>query len=82
MFGNHCVKTYRQMQDKIALSSAESEFYRILKATATGLGIEGLMEDLGVGVDAEVREPSLQDRVAKGELKIVKVKSRRTWPTP
>ena len=27
MFGNHCIKTYSQMRETIALSSGESEFY-------------------------------------------------------
>ena len=98
MFGYHCVKPYGQTQETIALSSGESEFYGIAKAAAMGLGTKGLMEDLGVGVEAqvntdssaaksitarrgagrvrriEVRELWAQDRVAKGELKIVKVK--------
>ena len=80
------------------MSSGESEFYWIAKAAAMGLGTKGLMEDSGVGVEAqvntdssaaksitarrgagrvrriEVRELWGQDLVAKGELKIVKVK--------
>ena len=99
MFGNHCIKTYSQTPETIALSSGESEFYGIVKAAAAmGLGMKVLMEDLGVGVEVqvntdssaaksitarrgagrvrhiEVRELWVQDRVAKGELKIVKVK--------
>ena len=98
MFGGHCVKTYSQTQETIALSSGESEFYGIVKAATMGLGMKGLMEDLGVKVGVqvntdssaaksiasrrgagrvrhiEVRELWVQDRVAKGELTIVKVK--------
>ncbi len=37
VFGNHCVKTYSQTQETIALSSGESEFYEIAKAAAMGL---------------------------------------------
>ena len=54
MFGNHCIKTYSQTQETIALSSGESEFYGIVKAAAMGLGMKGLMEDLGVGVEVQV----------------------------
>ncbi len=54
MFGKHCVKTYIQRQDTIALSTGESEFYGIVKAAAMGLGMKGLMEDLGVGVEVQV----------------------------
>ena len=98
MFGNHRIKTYSQTQETIALSSGESDFYGIVKAAAMGLGMTGLMEDLGVEVEVqvnadssaatsitarkgagrvrhiEVRELWVQGRVAKGELKIVKVK--------
>ncbi len=49
MFGNHCIKTYSQTQETIALPSGESELYGIAKAAATGLGTTGLMEDLGAG---------------------------------
>jgi hypothetical protein len=96
MFGSHCVKTYSQTQDTIALSSGESEFYGIVKAAMMGLGMKGLLEDLGVSVEVqvntdssaaksigsrgaggvrhiEVREFWIQDRVAKGELTVVKV---------
>ena len=34
MFGNHCIKTYNQMQETIALSSGDSEFYGIVTAAA------------------------------------------------
>ena len=46
MFGSHCIKTYSQTQETIALSSGESEFYGIVKAAAMGLGMKGLMVDL------------------------------------
>jgi hypothetical protein len=98
MFGSHCIKTYSQTQETIAVSSGESEFYGIVKAAAMGLGMRGLMEDLGMTVEIhvntdssaaksitsrkgagrvrhiEVRELWVQERVAKGELKIVKVR--------
>ena len=51
MFGSHCIKTYSQTQETIALSSGESEFYGIVKAAAMGLGMRGLMEDLGMTVE-------------------------------
>ena len=98
MLGGNCVKTYSQTQETIALSSAESEFYGIVKVATTGLGMKGLLGDLGVEVKVqvnadssaaesiasrrgarrvrhtEVRELWVQDRVAKGELSVVKVK--------
>ncbi len=101
MFGGHCIKAYSQTQKTIGLSSGESEFYGIVKAAAMGLGVKGLMGDLGVGVVVQVNTDSsaaksitvrrgagrvrhidvrklwVQDRVAKGELKIVKVKGEQ-----
>jgi hypothetical protein len=48
MFGSHCIKMHSQTQETIALSSGESELYGIVKAAAMGLGVKGLMEDLGL----------------------------------
>ncbi len=62
MFGSHCIKTYNQMQETIALSSGESEFYGIVKAAAMGLGSKGLMDD-PVGVSTSVRSGVLSKRV-------------------
>ncbi len=58
MFGNHCIKTCSQTQETIALSSGESEFYAIVKAATMGLGMNGLMEDLGVEVEVQVNTDS------------------------
>ncbi len=59
MFGKQCIKTHSQTQETIALSIGESEFYGIAKAAAMGLGTKGLMEDLGVGVEAQANtDPS------------------------
>ncbi len=95
---SHCVKTYSLTQDAIALSSGESEFYGIVKAAAQGLGIKGLMTDMGLSMELrvntdssaaksiasrrgcgkvrhlETRELWLQDRVARGDLEIRKVR--------
>ncbi len=93
MLGDHAVKTYSQKQETGARSSGESEYYGIVKAATIGLGMKGLIEDLGFEVGAqvktdssvakrgagrvrhtEVRELTIQERVAKGELKVVKVR--------
>jgi hypothetical protein len=58
MFGNHCVKIRSQAQETITSSSRESEFYGVVKAAAMGLGVKGLMEDLGVGMEAQVSTDS------------------------
>ncbi len=58
MFGNRCVKTYNQTQTTVALSSGESEFCGIAKATTMVLGVKGLLEGIGVGVEIQVNADS------------------------
>ncbi len=98
MLANHCVKTHSQTQETNTLSSGESEFYGIVKVATMGLGMKGLLDDVGIKMEVqvntalsaaksvasrrgagrarriEVRELWAQDRVAKGELSMVKVK--------
>ncbi len=57
-FVNHCIKTYSQMQETVALPSVESECCGIAKAATMGLGTKGLMEDLGSGVGAQANADS------------------------
>ncbi len=54
MFGGHCLKTYSNTQDIIALFPGESEFYRIVKDASIGFGIVGILKDLGVPADLQV----------------------------
>ncbi len=58
MFGKRCVKTYSQMQEAVALSSCESEFYGIGKAATMGLGMKGLVADLGLEMKVQIRTDS------------------------
>ena len=46
MIGTHVLKIWSKTQSLIALSSAESEFYAALKASAEGLGMLSVMKDL------------------------------------
>ena len=52
--GEHCVKTYSTTQDSIALSSGESEYYGIVKASCQGIGVRSVLEDLGVPIRVRV----------------------------
>ncbi len=79
MFGNHCIKTYSQTQETIALSSGESEFYGIARAAAMGLGRKCLMEHLGDGVEAQVytdssAATSLTARRGAGRVRRIEVR--------
>ncbi len=44
---------HSQTQGTAALSSGESEFYGIIKAARTGLGVRCFMEDWGVEVESK-----------------------------
>ena len=64
------------------MSSGESEFYGIAKAAAMGLGMKGLMEDLGVGVEVQVStdssaSKSMTARRGAGRLRHIGV--RELW---
>ena len=50
MLGQHCIKTYSSTQGVIAISSAEAEFYGVVKAASVGLGIRSALMDLGAVV--------------------------------
>ena len=49
-YGNHCVKTYSSTQATIALSSAEAEYYALVKAGSVALGPKAMYCDLGAPV--------------------------------
>jgi hypothetical protein len=48
MMGGHVVKTWSTTQTTIALSSGEAKYYGVIRAAAAGLGMQGLLEDLGI----------------------------------
>ena len=48
MFGGHCIKTYSSTQPVIALPPGEAEFYAIVKAGSTGVGMRSLFADFGI----------------------------------
>ena len=52
--GSHVIKSWSKTQSLIALSSAESEFYAILKASAETLGVLSMMKDLGYTLQGEI----------------------------
>ena len=51
MYGSHCVKSYSSTQATIALSSAEAEYYGLIKAASVALGMQAMYTDLGETVD-------------------------------
>ncbi len=82
MIGGHCIETYSQTQETIALSSGESECYGIAKAAATDLGMKGLMADIGVGVAVQVNTGSSAAKritARRGAGRVRHVEVRELW---
>lgn len=52
--GAHTIKAWSKTQSLVALSSAESEFYAILKASAETPGVMAMMHDIGYTVKGEI----------------------------
>ena len=50
MYGNHCIKSHSSTQATIALSSAEAEYYALVKAASIALGMRAMYRDLGLEI--------------------------------
>ncbi len=58
LLGQHCIRHGSNMQSTIALSSGESEFYALVKASSTGLGLQSLLGDWGISLPLVVMSDS------------------------
>ena len=47
MLGSHMIKGWSTTQAVIALSSGEAEYYGLVRGSSIGIGMKGLMKDLG-----------------------------------
>ena len=54
MHGTHCIKSWSSTQGILALSSAEAEYYGIVKAASQGIGMKSLCKDFDRVVTLEV----------------------------
>ena len=54
MFGRHLVASASFTQAIISLSSGESEFYAMVKATCRGIGVKSLLADMNIGTDLRI----------------------------
>ena len=75
-------KPNSQTQETIALSSGESGFYGILKATTVGLGMRCLLDDLGIEVKVQANTDSsaaksIASRRGAGRVRHIEV--RELW---
>ena len=71
--GTHCVKHSSNLQSTIALSSGESEFYGLVKAGATGLGLRSLLEDWGIETHVRLRTDSSAAKATTSRLGLGKL---------
>ena len=56
--GNNVIKHSDNLQSTISLSSGESEYYAIVKASQVGIGLQSLLADWGLTVGVEVLSDS------------------------
>ena len=63
-YGQHPIKHSSNVQSTIALSTGESEYYALVKAGSTGLGIQSLLEDWSCELEVVLETDS---NAAKGQ---------------
>ena len=54
MVGQHCIKSWSTTQAFISLSSAESEYYGVVKGASISLGMQSMYRDMGLSTDIEL----------------------------
>lgn len=54
MWGSHLIKHGSTVQSTVSLSSGESEYYALLRASAHALGIKAMLSDWNYGVECEI----------------------------
>ena len=73
------VKNWSGVQATIALSFGEAEYYSVVRASAEGLGVQALMEDIGIEVkvrlwiDAEAAK-GIASRCGLGRMRHLEAK--------
>ncbi len=72
--GGCLVKSWSTTQSLVALSSGEAELYGIVKGSAEGLGMQSLMNDLGMSLALEVKADAsaalgVVQRIGLGKLR-------------
>ena len=55
MFGSHYIKSWSKTQSLVALSSAESELYALIKCTSEMLGLKSAFADWGINTCAIIK---------------------------
>ena len=73
--GKHWVKGWSVMQSVIALSSGEAEYYGLVKGGSVGLGLVGMLEEVGIeGVRLELLTDASAAKAMAGRVGAGKVR--------
>ena len=62
VLGKHLVKSWSSTQATRALSSGEAEFYAIIEGAPRALGVQALMEDMGITCKVVIKSDSSAGR--------------------
>ena len=82
VLGKHLVKSWSSTQATRALSSGEAEFYAIIEGASRSLGVQALMEDLGVTCKVVLKSDSSAGRsisLRKGTGKVRHLQVKYLW---
>jgi len=82
VLGKHLVKSWSTTQSTIALSSGEAEFYAIVEGASRALGVQALMDDMGMKVELVILSDSSAGRsisLRKGTGKMRHLQVKFLW---
>ena len=80
--GKHLIKSWSSTQSTIALSSGEAEFYAIVEGASRALGVEALMDDMGMKGQVRIWSDSSAGRsisLRKGTGKMRHLQVKYLW---
>jgi hypothetical protein len=82
VLGLHLIKTWSSTQATRALSSGEAEFYAIIEGASRALGVQALMEDMGMTCKVRMMSDSSAGRaisLRKGTGKLRHLQVKYLW---
>jgi len=82
VLGKHLIKSWSSTQSTIALSSGEAEFYAIIEGASRALGVEALMDDMGMKGEVRIWSDSSAGRsisLRKGTGKLRHLQVKYLW---
>jgi hypothetical protein len=82
VLGKHLIKSWSSTQTTIALSSGEAEFYALVEGASRALGVEALMDDMGMKGEVNLWSDSSAGRsisLRKGTGKMRHLQVKYLW---